>query len=349
MKTFNYLETSKNLFAQDVVTLLTAIHEYKGKQLLYIEAQPDVLASLLEIAKIQSTVSSNRIEGISTTDKRINELLKEKSSPKNRDEQEIIGYQNVLNTIHDNYDYISPSSNIILQLHRDLYAATGLSYGGRFKDVNNVIQETNEFGESFIRFEPLSAFETPSAIIALCNEFINVIQYEKIEPLLAIPMFILDFLCIHPFLDGNGRMSRLLTLLLLYRSGYLVGKYISIEQMIEKNKRGYYDSLQASSQEWNASKNDYKPFVSYFLQIVLSAYQEFDSRVSHVSKKMNSYQRVKIIFESHIGRITKAEIIEKCSDISPTTIELVLSNLLKEGFIIKIGGGRYTSYSKTNN
>jgi len=346
MRNFDYKLQSESLYTSEIVRLLTQIHEYKGKQLLYVEAAPDILDRLLDIARIQSTVSSNRIEGIKTEDKRIKQLLKQKTLPKNRDEIEIIGYQNVLSTIHDNYEHIPITTGVIVQLHRDMYSQTAKSFAGKFKNVDNMIEEEDQKGNKFIRFTPSTAFETPELMERLCKEFNDIVALDSIEPLLAVLMFILDFLCIHPFNDGNGRMSRLLTLLIMYRNDYLVGRYISIEKLIEDNKERYYDSLKESSEFWHNGKNDYKPFVYYMLQIILKAYQEFEERVSHVEKKSTSYERIQSIFDNNLGRITKSDIKDKCPDLSQTTIELALSKLLKNSYIKKIGSGRYTSYIK---
>ena len=260
MRTFDLIKESQSLMNNNIVNLLSSIHEYKGKQELYIEAKPDILSNLLSIAKIQSTSSSNKIEGIYTTDERINKLVNNKVKPKNRNEEEIAGYRDVLNTIHENYDYIDISSNIILQLHRDLYKYSGKTYGGKFKNTQNYIEETLEDGTKVIRFMPLSPVETPVAIEMLCNNYNDIINKGDIDPLLIIPIFIFDFVSIHPFNDGNGRMSRLLTLLLLYQAGYIVGKYISIEKIIEETKETYYDSLKNSSINWHNNKNDYMNF-----------------------------------------------------------------------------------------
>lgn len=247
MREFIYNDIKKELLTNEIINLIASIHEYKGKQELYIEAKPDILASLIEIAKIQSTGASNRIEGIYTTDERLTEIVSKKAIPKNRNEEEIAGYREVLATIHDGYEYINPRPNIMLQLHRDLYKFSASSIGGSFKNSDNVIEEKDIDGNSLIRFKQVSAFETPQAMEDLCNSFNGAVNQRNIDPLFLIPMFILDFLCIHPFNDGNGRMSRLLTLLLLYRSGYIVGKYISIEMIIEKTKETYYDVLLESS------------------------------------------------------------------------------------------------------
>ena len=345
MREFDFKASAAKLLTNDIVNMLGYIHEYKGQQNLLIEAKADVLSHLLEIAKIQSTEASNRIEGIYTSDARIQALVKEKSAPRNRNENEIAGYRDVLATIHENYDYIPPRANVILQLHRDLYQYSGMGIGGRFKNTDNVIEEELEDGTKRVRFRPATAFETPDMIESLCNQFLREVDRGEVDPLLLIPMFVLDFLCIHPFNDGNGRMSRLLTLLLLYRSGYIVGKYISIEMLIEKTKDTYYDALQASSEGWHEGTNDYAPFVSYTLGIIKSAYKTFSERVEHLTTKgISKPERVRQFIEGKLGRVTKKDIIDACPDISVTTIEKALADLVKNGTIIKIGNGRGTGY-----
>ena len=346
MRKFNLMEEYSNVMSNNnIIKLISKIHEYKGKQSYLLETKKDTLDRLLEIAKIQSTSSSNKIEGIYTTDKRINEIVKQKLEPKNRNEEEIAGYRDVLSLIHENYDFIDISKNTILQLHRDLYKYTGYSYGGKFKNSQNYIEETNEKGEKKIRFTPLSPVETPIAIEELCEDYNELVNNETCDLLVLIPIFILDFVSIHPFNDGNGRMSRLLTLLLLYKANYLVGKYISIEKIIEDTKESYYSVLQKSSVNWHDNKNDYSYFVEYYLGILLSAYKEFDSRLNIVDgKKITSYDRIINVFKDNIIPIDKSFIMNKYPDISETTIERNLNKLLKEDKIIKISGGRYTKY-----
>lgn len=345
MRTFDLVKESESLMNNNIVNLLSSIHEYKGKQGLYIEAKPDVLSSLLSIAKIQSTSSSNKIEGIYTTDQRISEIVNNKAKPKTRNEEEIAGYRDVLNTIHENYDYIDVNPSVILQFHRDLYKYSGMSYGGKFKNSQNYIEETLVDGTKKIRFTPLSPVETPIAIEELCNSYNEIIRKGEIDPLLVIPIFILDFVSIHPFNDGNGRMSRLLTLLLLYKAGYIVGKYISIEKIIEETKETYYDSLENSSLNWHSNENDYSYFVEYYLGVILSAYKDFSSRVEYITnKKMTAIERISILFMESISPINKSYLMEKCPDISETTIERSLSTLLNECKIEKISGGRFTEY-----
>ncbi|MDD2371646.1 MAG: Fic family protein [Firmicutes bacterium] len=347
MKTFDYSIIPNELLDYDIIKLITKIHEYKGKQELYIKAKPQILESLLEVARIQSTGASNRIEGIHTSEKRLKELMLLKTQPKNRSEEEITGYREVLRLIHESYEHIVPTSGVILQLYRDLYQFSPVSNAGKYKNADNIITEVNVQGNTYIRFQPLSAYETPSAMESLTETFNETIKDERNDPLLLIPMFILDFLCIHPFNDGNGRMSRLLTLLNLYRAGYIVGKYISIEMIIEKTKETYYEVLKESSQNWIEGNNKYKPFVKYYLEVILSAYKEFSLRVELVQEEgMNKQIRIRQLFNQSLGTLNKKTIQEKYPDISIPTIELALSNLLKEGYIEKIGRGRATAYIK---
>ena len=220
MRQFDYKSKYIKLLSPEIVSMLTAIHEYRGEQTLFIEAKSDALVKFLDIAKIQSTEASNRIEGIVTTEDRLKKIVRDKTMPNTRNEKEIAGYRDVLNTIHENYDYIPPRPSVILQLHRDLYKFSGKSTGGNFKNSDNYIIEELADGTQRIRFQPAKAWETPEAMDSLCSAYEKAVNDTDLDPLLLIPMFILDFLCIHPFNDGNGRMSRLLTLLLLYREGY---------------------------------------------------------------------------------------------------------------------------------
>lgn len=339
------MEEYNEIISNNIISLISKIHEYKGKQDYLLEIEKDTLETLLKVAKIQSTSSSNKIEGIYTTDKRIKEIVVQKLEPKNRNEEEIAGYRDVLSLIHENYDFIDISKNTILQLHRDLYKYTGYNYGGNFKNSQNYIEEVNEQGEKKIRFTPLSPVETPIAVEELCKNYNELVNSESCDLLVLIPIFILDFVSIHPFNDGNGRMSRLLTLLLLYKAGYFVGKYISIEKIIEDTKESYYETLQKSSINWHNNENDYSYFVEYYLGIILNAYREFDLRINIVdNKKITSYDKIINIFKDNIIPIDKAFIMNKCPALSETTIERILNRLLKEDKIIKISGGRYTKY-----
>ena len=345
MREYSYINKWETLLTPDIVSMISAIQELKGEQNLYVKTEEDTLNQLVEVAKIQSTEASNKIEGIFTSNDRLKKLLSNKTTPKSRDEQEIAGYRDVLSSIHENYDYIPIKPSIMLQLHRDLYKFSGKSIGGNYKNSDNIIAQEDEFGNKFIRFAPVPAWETPEAMEKLCQAYDEVLNKTDANALLIIPMFILDFLCIHPFNDGNGRMSRLLTLLLLYRSGYMVGKYISIEKLIENTKETYYDALHSSSQGWHEFENDYSHFVKYVLGIVLSAYRDFSERAKVLTAdKLSKPEKIREVIKASLGKITKTEIMKKCPDISQVTIQRTLNDLIKSGDIIKIGGGRYTSY-----
>ncbi len=345
MRNLNYKETYHKLLTPEIVSYLTQIHEQKGQQNLFIEAHKDALTELLEIAKIQSTEASNRIEGIITTEDRLKMIVQDKTTPRNRNEREIAGYRDVLATIHENYDFVPIRPNTILQLHRDLYKFNNPGFGGKYKNSDNIIAEELPDGTKAVLFQPVSAWETPQAIETLCNVFNEAMNDPDMDPLLLMPIFILDFLCIHPFNDGNGRMSRLLTLLILYRSGYIVGKYISMEKMIADSKESYYEALQDSDAKWHEAENDYLPFVRYMLGIIIAAYRVFESRVQIlITKGLSKPERVREIIRNNTRKMTKAEIMEQCPDISLKTVQRALESLQESGEIIKIGGGRYTSY-----
>ena len=345
MKEINYRKIEEMPITIEVMNMISALHEYKGRQELYIETQPEILERLMEVARIQSTEASNKIEGIYTSDSRLKEIVQKKSEPRNRNEKEIAGYREVLGMIHDSYSYIQLKPNDILTLHKYLYSYSESSNGGHYKMVDNYIEEEDEFGNKSVRFQPVPAILTAEYIESLCKQYEDAINHTHIDPLLVIPCVILDFLCIHPFGDGNGRMSRLLTLLLLYKAGYLVGKYISIEMVVEKSKETYYEVLQDSSINWHENENDYKPFVNYMLGVIVNAYREFESRVKLLTNpNLTKADRIRTVIKNHIGAITKSELMEMNPDISDTTIQRTLAELLKCGEIEKIGGGRYTKY-----
>lgn len=345
MREFNYIQNYGTLLTPEIVALLSQIHEHKGALTLVAETNADTLTQLVEIAKIQSTEASNRIEGICTSDKRLRKLVLDKTKPQTRSEHEIAGYRDVLNTIHENHPFIPPKPSVLLQLHRDLYKFS-VQPGGNYKITDNVIEETDETGRRFVRFAPVSAWETSEAVDRLCRALEDTLNESAVDPLLVIPMFILDFLCIHPFGDGNGRMSRLLTLLLLYRAGYDVGKYVSIEKLIEQSKDSYYEALYLSDQGWHENKNNYLPFIRYYLGVILAAYREFDERARLLTAaKVSKPDRIRSILQEHLGKITKSELMAQCPDISQVTIQRTLNELVKSGEVIKLGGGRYTSYT----
>lgn len=343
-KELDYFKLGERTFDRETINYIGLIHEYKGRQELYLEQKPEELDRLIELSKIQSTESSNEIEGIVTTNQRFVQLMKDKTTPKNRSEKEIKGYRHALDIIHTNFDYIPITPNMILQLHRELYQFSEERFGGKFKDSPNEIDAIAKDGTKMVLFRPLEPFETPEAMEKLCKEYDKAIHQYRIDPLLVIPVFIVDFLCIHPFNDGNGRMSRLLTTLLLYQNGYEVGKYISLEKKIQITKRDYYDALQASSRGWMEDKNDDTPFIQYLLGTILAAYRDFQDRVNIVGKKMPAREMVEKAVHSRIGKFTKADIVERCPEISKGSVEQTLKKLCEEGKIKKEGIGKATFY-----
>ncbi len=330
----------------NTVKLVGKINEYKGKQDLYIEQSPQILDKLQEVAIIQSTKASNSIEGIVVTDKRLKEIMKDNTILEDRSEGEIAGYRDVLNTIHTSYDAIPIKPNIILQLHRDLYKYIS-SKGGQWKSQDNIIGEILPSGEKYVRFKPVSASRTPKAIEELCNYLDKEMREENIEPLILIGSFILDFLCIHPFNDGNGRMSRLLTLLLLYKYNHKVGRYISLERIIEESKSSYYETLNKSSMGWHDGNHNLFIWLDYFLGTLLAAYKEFEDRVGLVnSKKGNKSYRVEQAVKNILGTFTKEDIRNACPDVSDSTINRVFRKLKKEEEIEVLGKGRNAKWKR---
>ena len=346
MRFFNYENLTRSKWDSEIINLLSQIHEHKGKQELFLTRKPAVLDKLVEIAKIQSVEDSNRIEGIVTTAVRIKELMNQKTTPRNRDEEEILGYRDVLNMIHESYEYIPISSNYILQLHRDLFKYSEKRIGGRYKNTQNSIVEKVEEGNAIERFKPLSPYETPGAIEQICNELNIAFDKNDVDSLLLIPIFIHDFLCIHPFNDGNGRMSRLLTTLLLYRQGYVIGKYISLESIIEKNKDSYYMALERSGIGWHENKEDPVPFIKYILRTILAAYIDFEERVDYLDEKVPTIDLVRNAIDSKLGKFTKSDMMELVPSVGKATIENMLKQLTEEGYIERHGKGRATFYVK---
>ena len=332
MRSFDYIESGKTLLTPHTTSLLAAIHEAKGRQSIQTTIRPDILETLVAVARVQSTDASNRIEGISTSDSRLNDLVSEKVTPRNRNEEEIAGYRDVLSAIHESHDYIPVTPNVILQLHRDLFRHTPLTFAGHFKDSDNVIIERDAHGTSTVRFAPPSALATPELIERACSAYTQAIRDGHTDPLLAIAMFILDFTCIHPFNDGN----------------------ISIEHLIEQSKRTYYEAMAASTQGWDDNANDYAPFTNYLLGIILSACKEFDERINLTAggraqgapRVATKGMRIEALLDQSLVPLSKADILARMPDTSTTTIERTLKSLLDSGTIIKIGAGRSTRYVK---
>ena len=344
MRTFNYSAIREQKWDSDILGLVAAIYKEAGKQELCLKQRPEELEKLVEIAKVQSTEASNAIEGIVTTNTRIRQLVEEKTMPRNRDEQEIAGYRDVLNLIHENFDAIPITQNYILQLHKILYSHMNNPMAGRTKNVQNYISATYPDGHVETLFTPLAPYETPEALDRICEEYNRVIGNMEVEPLIVIPVFIHDFLCIHPFNDGNGRMSRLLTTLLLYRSGFYVGKYISLEAKIAKNKDLYYEVLGQAQIGWHEGTEDTVPFIKYLLGTILSAYKDFEDRFALVETKLSALETVRRATMEKIGRFTKQDIRELCPSLSISSIEGALRKLVAAGELKREGAGKNICY-----
>ena len=344
MRNFNYSAIKYQKWDSEILGLIAAIYKEAGKQEMYLKQRPEELDKLVEIAKIQSTEASNAIEGIVATSTRIRQLVEEKTTPKNRDEQEIAGYRDVLNVIHDSFDAIPITKNYILQLHKMLYSHMNNPLAGQTKNVQNYISATYPDGYVEVLFTPLAPFETQEALDRICEEYNRVIGNMELEPLIAIPVFIHDFLCIHPFNDGNGRMSRLLTTLLLYRSGFYVGKYVSLEAKIAKNKDLYYEALAAAQPGWHDGTEDVVPFIKYLLGTILAAYKDFEDRMALVEIKLPALEMVRRASRNKIGRFNKQDIRELCPTLSDSSIEGALRKLVASGELRKEGKGKNTCY-----
>ena len=349
MRKFDYSILKDRTWDNEILSYVSQIQEYKGKQELFTRQKPTELKRLTQIARIQSTESSNRIEGILTTNPRLKQLMNDKTTPRNRDEEEILGYRNVLSLVHEDYDAIPVRPDYILQMHRDLLRFTNLTYGGSFKTTPNEIDMILGEGKKVVLFKPLEPYETPDAVTHICESYQEALEKEIVHPLILMPCFILDFLCIHPFNDGNGRMSRLLTLLLLYKNGYMVGKYISIEKAIADTKESYYDALAVSDQDWIHGTNDPKEFIKYMLGIILSCYREFETRIRVAwdnGSKSTSYDIVKQYALSRIGTFTKQDVLSGCPSLGSSSVEAALKKMVDEGVLKRIGAGRKTHYAR---
>jgi len=329
-----------------VIKSIVSVYELKGKQDLFKKQSPEILTRLQEIARIQSTESSNRIEGIEVSNIKLKEIMLEKAAPRDRSEAEISGYRDVLATMHSSFPHIPIKSQIIQQLHRDMYKYLPQP-GGSWKAIDNVIEETLPNGSIKIRFKPVKPHLVPSEIEELCQKFNNYRDRGEIDDLLLIFCFILDFLCIHPFTDGNGRISRLLTILTLYQAGFEVGRYISLERIIEQSKETYYDALFKSSQGWHEREHNPLPWIEYSLGIILAAYREFEDRVNLAENQRGTKSSlIRDAIRRFRGDFTIRDIEQTCPNISRPTIYRVLEALKSEGVIDCIVSGRNARWCK---
>ncbi|MBQ7491860.1 MAG: Fic family protein [Clostridia bacterium] len=345
MRKFDYSFLDNGLLPAKLVNLTASIASLKTMAGIRKESHLRVFTELEAIAKVQSVKGSNAIEGIVTSDERIVAIVNQNSAPLNHDEAEIAGYRDALNEIHLGYEYIHFRQRDILRLHEMLLSIAGYEYGGRYKTDDNVILEVDATGNRKERFSPTPAAETEAAMEQMELAYLDACGDANINQLLLIPCVILDFLCIHPFRDGNGRVSRLLSLLLLYKNGYDVGKYVSFEEQINNHNAFYYEALRQSSVGWHTNENSYFPFIENFLSTLYLCYKELDKRFAVVhGKKITKKARIEATVLNSLTPLSKAEICKILPDVSPTTVEAVLGSMVKDGTIQRIGAGRAARY-----
>lgn len=347
MRRFDYSFLNNGLLPANLINLTSNIYSLKTMSGIRKDEYEKIFTELEKIAKVQSVKSSNEIEGIVTSDERIKEIVNKSSKPLNHNEAEIAGYRDALNKIHLGYESINFKENDILSLHEIMMSYSGYEFGGKYKTDDNVIIEVDNDGNRRVRFRPTTAEETPYAMEQLELAYMEARNDANINQLLLIPCVILDFLCIHPFRDGNGRMSRLLSLLLLYKNSFDAGKYVSFEEQINNNKAYYYASLKESSIGWETNENTYIPFIENFLSTLYMCYKELDKRFNVVnSGRITKTARIEQTVMNSLTPISKAEICNILPDVSPTTVEAVLGTMVREGRIKRIGYSRTTKYVK---
>ncbi|MBN2289352.1 MAG: Fic family protein [Candidatus Glassbacteria bacterium] len=346
MKSFSREYLERLVIPQRLIVIIRQIGEYKGKQELFSRQAPEMIENLRQIAIILSTESSNRLEGITADHQRIRDLVENKTSPANRPESEIAGYRDVLNTIHASHEHMPFQDGVVRQLHRDLMKYSGKE-GGRWKSAPNEISEFLLNGTKKVRFIPVEPAFTAEYMRLLHERYGELEKEQEFDPLILIALYLLDFLCIHPFLDGNGRMARLLGVLLLYRYGYEVGRYISLERIIEQTHESYYDTLYRSSQGWHQGSHDVLPWMEYFLSTVLAAYREFENRLGKLSSGRGSKTNIVLnAIEGFIGDFTLADLEKACPAVGKDWIRTLLQRLKGQGKLEVLSKGRYSRWRK---
>ena len=345
MHIFDYTFLDEGVLPAELVNLTSTISALNAISEERRGRNATVYTEQGKIARIQSVKGSNAIEGIITTDARIKEIVEGNSAPLNHTEMEIVGYRNVLDEIHTSFADLSINEQTILHLHQVMTEVAAYEGAGQYKTDDNIIAEIDEYGRRRVRFSPVPAAETKDAMEQLILAYIDARDNPRSSKLLLIPCVILDFLCVHPFADGNGRVSRLLTLLFMYKSGFNIGKYVSFEEQINQSKDFYYGALQDSSKGWHTNENSYTEFMKNFLSTLYKCYKELDKRFSTVNgKKLKKSERIEQTVLNSVLPISKSEICEFLPDVSPTTVEAVLGKMVKDGFIKKLGTARATKY-----
>lgn len=330
------------------VWLLTGIAEAKGRDTLYTKQATQVLRTLREVALVQSVESSNRIEGVTVASDRLRPLIVGNARPRDRSEEEIQGYRRALSLIHTDTAGLPIAPDTLLRLHRT--AQQGAGDAGSWKGANNQIVELRPGAAPVVRFQPVSAAETPAAIDELCLSYRHTVTQGQVLPLVAVGALVFDFLCVHPFRDGNGRVSRLLTLLALYQHGYEVGRYISLERLIEETRADYYAVLQQSSAGWHEGRHDLFPWLNYFLTILRRAYREFEERVGQVKSPRGAKTAlVEAAIDGFPGQFTLGELERMCPGVSRDMIRRVLRDLQRAGRVACLGRGPGALWRKEGN
>jgi len=331
-----YLETP---LSHSLLMTMRSLGEFRGRQLLYADQFPEVLATLKRVAVVQSTESSNRIEGITVAPGRIEAIVSKKARPRDRSEQEVAGYRDVLASIHTNHARLEVSNSLILDWHKVLYRYSD-ELAGEWKSKDNAIFEIAQDGRQFVRFHPVSALATPDFMNRLIKLFKQAADNAETDPLLQIATFVFDFECIHPFKDGNGRIGRLLTLLLLYHAGYEVGRYISLERIVEDSKDTYYEALNKSSQGWHEGKHDLRPWWNYFLGMLTAAYKDFEDRVGKITSARGAKREmVRNAIERLPKKFTIGDLRRACPGVSYPTLQRALADLRKGKKVRCLGRG----------
>lgn len=346
MRSFEHGYLLEQPLSQDLLMTVRALGEHRGRQNLYKEQSPELLETLKRIAMVQSVESSNRIEGVTVERDRLEAILAKKTRPRNRSEKEVAGYRNVLAEIHANANRLKLSPELILQFHREMYALTD-ERSGHWKEKDNAILEIRPDGRQVVRFKPVSALGAPEFMKKLCHLYHQALDERKAEPLLIIASFIFDFECVHPFWDGNGRMGRLLTLLLLHQAGYEVGRYISLERIIEDSKETYYEVLLKSSQHWHEGKHDLRPWWNYFLGTLIAAYKEFEERVGVMTTVRGAKREmVQQTIKRLPARFRFGELHRACPGVSYPTLKRALIDLKRQKKVKCLGKGRDAEWER---
>ena len=344
MHIFDYDRTLESLLSPEITALIADIHEFRGRQDYLLNAKDEVLDALVEVSREKSVMASNRIDGVTTPDYRIRDLFDEDAKPRNNDELAICSYRECFTHVLANYGEMQPTPDSILGLHKMLFSHLP-SGGGAWKTEDSAITELDGEGRESVRFRTVTAADTPIAMNLLCDAYGKAIDLGRFNPLLLSVVFIFDFLCIHPFQDGNGRMGRLLALTLMLRSRYMAAKYVSVDRIIEESRQDYYDALRQSSRGWHENAHDLKPYAKYILGVVLKTYREFAARLDGiVNERTSKSDRIRNVIAAAQGAITKREIVEKCPDISVITVSVALKRFCDEGYICKTGNGRNAAY-----